>query len=182
MNTKFKALAALAVGVALVGVSQAQTPPAKPADPAPAAARPQRVVVVNIAKVLREYTKANYEGQNITKRRQFWVTKITPLQEKLKAANAEFSKAATVDLKKKAQEDALAIQRQIEDLDRQAQEELTKMSNDTISNVYKEIRHVIAEMAKANQLDLVLCYPGASKPEDESSPVVARLPCSRRRP
>jgi hypothetical protein len=49
------------------------------------------------------------------------------------------------------------------------------LSNDTIVRVYQEIKSVIFDIAKTNNLDMVLCYPAATKPEDENSPQVAQL-------
>ncbi len=69
----------------------------------------------------------------------------------------------------------MAVQRKIDDVDRQAQRELTALSNETIVRVYQEIKGVIYDIAKTNNLDMVLCYPAASKPEDENSPQVAQL-------
>jgi hypothetical protein len=77
--------------------------------------------------------------------------------------------------KKAYQEQALAINREIEDIDRKAQAELTQLSNDTIVRVYQEIKGVIADIAKTNNLDMVLAYPAATKPEEENSPQVAQL-------
>jgi Skp family chaperone for outer membrane proteins len=54
-------------------------------------------------------------------------------------------------------------------------EELTKLSNDTIVRVYQQIKGVIEDIAKFNNLDMVLAYPAATKVEDENSAMVATL-------
>jgi Skp family chaperone for outer membrane proteins len=170
--------------VATLGTALALAPPAsaQPAGsggaggaPAPAAPRPQRIVIVNIAKVLRDYNKANFLGAEITKKRQFYVSKVNALKEQITEINQQFQKATNPDIKKQLQEKALSVQRQIEDLDRQAQMELTKLSNDTIVQVYQEIKGVITDIAKTNNLDMVLCYPAASKAEDDNTAPVAQL-------
>lgn len=168
MKRIFTSLVVLATGMTLSMPAFAQTP-------APAAPRPQRIVIVNIAKVLRDYEKANFQGAEITRRRQDYVSQVNILREQLAVVQKEFNLAQVPEEKKKLQEKALAIQRKVEDIDREAQVELTKVSNDTIVRVYQEIKGVIADIATTNSLDMVLCYPAASKPEDEASPQVAQL-------
>src|SRR4029079_10056342 len=84
-------------------------------------------------------------------------------------------RATDQNLKKQLQEKALGLQRKVEDLDREAQRDLTQVCNDTIVQVYQEIKSVIYDIAKTNNLDMVLCYPAASRTEDENSPQVAQL-------
>ena len=173
---RFAALAALGTILTFGSGLDAQAPTGGTTPPpAGAAPRAQRIVIVNIAKVLRDYQKANDQGADITRKRQKYVTEVQVLREKLAAVNAEFQKAPNPDVKKTLQEQALGIQRQIEDIDRRAQAELTQLSNDTIVRVYKEIKGVIFDIAKTNNLDMVLCYPAASKEEDDNSPQVAQL-------
>ena len=118
--TRLAALATVGAAVGFVPAANAQ-PTGAPA--APAAPRPQRICIVNIAKVLRDYNKANFQGQQITEKRQAYVVQVNALREKL----VEINKAHTVSMipeeKKKLQEQALAIQRQVEDIDRKAQAE-----------------------------------------------------------
>ena len=168
MKRIFTILTVLAIGVIL-------SAPAGVQSQEKAAPRPQRIVIVNIAKVLRDYDKANFQGAEITKRRQEYVTQVNALREQLAVVQKDFTNAQVPEEKKKHQEKALAIQRKVEDIDREAQLELTKVSNDTIVRVYQEIKGVIADIATTNNLDMVLCYPAASKAEDENSPQVAQL-------
>jgi len=130
---------------------------------------------VNMPKVLREYDKANNEGKEITEKRQAYVNVVTTKREKLAELNKLFQQAQVKEQKDQYQAQALAVQREIEDVDRNAQSELTKLSNDTIVRVYQEIKGVIADIAKTNNLDMVLAYPAATKPEEENSPAVAQL-------
>jgi Skp family chaperone for outer membrane proteins len=168
--TRLAALATVGLTVALTPAATAQANP-----PAGSAPRPQRIVIVNIAKVLRDYDKANFKGHEITKKRQAYVAQVTGLRDQMTAINNEFQRTQNPDLKKQLEEKALGLNRQIQDIDRVAQRELQQLSNDTIVQVYQEIKGVIYDIAKTNTLDMVLCYPAASKPEDENSPQVAQL-------
>jgi Skp family chaperone for outer membrane proteins len=165
----FTRLAALAT-VGLASLSPAAYGQGNTTQP-----RPQRIVIVNIAKVLRDYNKANFKGAEITKKREAYVKRVQALQDQIALINADFAKATNPDVKKQLQEKALGFQRQVEDIDREAKRELTQLSNDTIVQVYQEIKGVILDIAKANSLDMVLCYPAATRPEDENSPQVAQL-------
>ena len=52
---------------------------------------------------------------------------------------------------------------------------MTQLSNTHDRRGLLEIKSVIKDIAEANNLDMVLCCPAASKPEDETSPQVAQL-------
>jgi Skp family chaperone for outer membrane proteins len=170
--TRFAAVATVGMALAFApaALAQGNTTTGGTAQP-----RSQRIVIVNIAKVLRDYNKANFVGAEITRKRVAYVNQVNGKREKLNELNAQFTKNPDPVQKKQLQEQALGIQREIEDIDRKAQAELTQLSNDTIVKVYQEIKGVIYDIAKTNNLDMVLCYPAASKPEDENSPQVAQL-------
>jgi len=168
--TRLAALATVGLAFALTPAANAQGTTGGASSP-----RPQRIMIVNIAKVLRDYNKANFKGAEITKKREVYVKQVQALQDQVTAINADYVKATNPEVKKQLEEKARGLQRQIEDIDRQAKRELTQLSNDTIVQVYQEIKSVIFDIAKTNNLDMVLCYPAATKPEDENSPQVAQL-------
>jgi Skp family chaperone for outer membrane proteins len=172
--TRLAAVATVGLALAFTPAASAQgTPPSGGSErPTP---RAQRIVIVNIAKVLRDYNKANFVGAEITRKRVAYVNQVNGKREKLAELNKMYNSSADPVQKKALQEQALAVQREIEDIDRKAQQELTTLSNDTIVKVYQEIKGVIYDIAKTNNLDMVLCYPAATKAEDENSPQVAQL-------
>lgn len=172
--TRLAALATVGTALALAPAAVAQAPMGGTPAPAPSPP-PQRIVIVNIAKVLRDYDKANFKGYEITQKRQAYVSRVNGKREAMNVLNKEYALATDPAKKKELQEKALGVQREIEDIDRQAQAELTQLSNDTIVQVYGEIKSVITDIAKVNNLSMVLCYPAASKPADENSPQVAQL-------
>ena len=173
--TRLAAIATFGVVLAFTTSASAQTPMGGGAAPAPAQSRAQRIVIVNIAKVLRDYKKANFQGHEITVKREAYVKRVQALRDQMAAVQKEYGSALDQNIKKQLQEKALGLQRQIEDIDREAQRELTSLSNDTIVRVYQEIKGVIYDIAKTNNLDMVLCYPAASNEKDENSPQVAQL-------
>jgi Skp family chaperone for outer membrane proteins len=171
--TRLAALVTVGAAIAIAPNAVAQSPMGG-GSPAPTP-RPQRIVIVNIAKVLRDYNKANFKGAEITKKREVYVNQIKTLNDQITAINKEFSGTPDPAKKKQLEERALGIQRQIQDIDRKAKQELTQLSNDTIVMVYQEIKQVIYDIAKTNSLDMVLCYPAAANEKDENSPQVAQL-------
>lgn len=175
MKRTSTALSGIAVlSIAMIAMAQS-TPPAGGDKAAPAAPKPQRIVIVNIAQVLKEYNKTNAQGAEITKLREGYVSKVTAFRTQLKDINDQYQKAAAPDAKTKLENQAKAIQRQIEDVDIEAQKVLGNRSNEVIVSVYKEIKGVIEAIAKANDLDMVLCYPAATDTKMEDSPAVAQL-------
>lgn len=172
--TRLAAIATVGAAASFVPAAVAQAPAGggtAPATPAPT----QRICIVNIAKVLRDYDKANFRGHVITEKRQAYVGQVNALREQLAKINKDFQTSQIPEEKKKFQEQALAVQRKVEDIDRSAQAELTTMSNETIVAVYQEIKGVIKDIAEANGLGMVMCFPAASKTEDDNSPPVAQL-------
>lgn len=171
--TRLAAITTVGAAIAFSPVAEAQGP--APAANPPAQPRAQRIVIVNIAKVLKDYKKANFRGAEITLKREAYVKSVQLKKDQIGAINADFMKAADPVAKKALQEKALGVQREIEDIDREAQRILTQLSNDTIVQVYQEIKGVIFDIAKTNNLDMVMCYPAASNEKDENSPQVAQL-------
>jgi Skp family chaperone for outer membrane proteins len=172
-------LALLATGGAISYVL-AQNPPMGTNPPAtttssqPARTGP-RICLVNIAKVLKDFNKANQEGMAISKRRQFYVDSVKPMRERLAELSRQIQAAPSETVKAQLKEQALQINRQIEDLDHKAQEELTQMSDRVIVEVYKQIKAAISDIAMANNIDLVMCYPDASDEKDDGKAAIAQL-------
>ncbi len=140
-------------------------------------APPQRskIAVFNIAKVLRNYHKANFAGQEIQKKRQEYIVVVNSKRTELADKQKALSTATDPAVRDKIQKEALEIQRKIEDIDREAQKTLSQMSNDTIVRVYADIKGVVEAVAVANGFELVFAYPDASLPTEENTPAVAQL-------
>jgi Skp family chaperone for outer membrane proteins len=170
-------VAALAGSVwyAAMADAQAPAPPVQPAtQPAAQPMRP-RIALVNIAKVLREFQKATADGKIISSKRQYYVDLIKPRREALAAKSRLINQTPDPIQKEKMQKEALALNREIEDIDQEAQRVLGEMTDRMILEVYSNIKSVINDVAVTNNLDLVMCYPDASSVEDEKKPQVAQL-------
>jgi Skp family chaperone for outer membrane proteins len=134
-----------------------------------------KIALVNIAKVLKEYDKANAQGKQIADQRQGYLNQVNNYRTQLNEMNKKLAIATDAAMKDKITKDMTLITRQIEDVDAQAQKNLGEQSNATVVSVYKEIRETITAIAESNGLELVIAYPDASDAKDLDSPVVAQL-------
>ncbi len=76
--------------VATIGVALGLTPAVMAQGTNSPAPRPQRIVIVNIAKVLRDYNKANFLGAEITKKRETYVGLVTKYRAELAEIQKQF--------------------------------------------------------------------------------------------
>lgn len=134
-----------------------------------------RVGYVNIAKALRDYDRGNREGYKITELRKGYIAKADAERKALAQLNDKAQAENDPKAKTALQQQATAIQRRIEDIDKEAQAALTEKSNRAIAEVYAQFRTVTAELARDHGLDVVEGFPAASKAEDEKSPQVGQL-------
>ena len=153
----------------------AQTPTGTPPAASPAQPMRPRIALVNIAKVLREFQKASADGKLITAKRQEYMDRVKPLREKLAQLSRQSANTLIASERENLQKQAVAINRQVEDVDQEAQRILGDLTDKTIVEVYQNIKAVINDIAVTNNLDLVMCYPDASTAEDEKKPAVAQL-------
>ena len=153
----------------------AQAPTGTPPAASPAQPMRPRIALVNIAKVLREFQKASADGKLITAKRQEYMDRVKPLRDKLAVLSRQSANTLIVSERENLQKQAVAINRQVEDVDQEAQRVLGDLTDKTIVEVYQNIKAVINDIAVTNNLDLVMCYPDASNPEDEKKPAVAQL-------
>lgn len=144
----------------------------------PAAAGSQsrgRIAVVNIAKVLRNFEQAKEEGKKITKLREDYIKQVNAKREEIGTLQKSLATAADAGQRDSIEKKITALQREIQDIDRQAQKTITKMTDEGVVKVYKQVKTVIDRIAVANNIELVLCYPDATVPEEMDNPVVARM-------
>jgi Skp family chaperone for outer membrane proteins len=137
--------------------------------------RAPRIGYVNAPKVLRDFRRANQEGQKVTQRREEYVNRAKEERATLQHLTDQYNATDDGQLRKALQEKALATQRRIEAIDKEAKEKVTEMSDKAIVEMYEQIRVVIAEMAKDRDLDVVEVFPSATRPAEDRKPEVANL-------
>ena len=134
-----------------------------------------RMAFVNLAKVLREYQKANTDGKKINEKRQEYITKVKPLRDSLAAKSQLIQQTSDTREKALLQMEANALHREIADLEAEGQRVLGELSERVIVDVYAQIRATISSFAKVRGLDVFECYPDASNPDDDKKATVAQL-------
>ncbi len=169
------ATATLAGIVLTVGMTQAQTNPANPPAGATSSSSRGRIAVVNLAKVLKEFEKANVEAKRMQELRQAYLSRVTEKKNQIAEQQRALAQAAKPPLRDQYEKQITDLQREIQDISRQGDKELSRISDDTIVAVYKDIYTVIDRIAVANNIELVLCYQDYIDPKDAFSPVVARM-------
>jgi Skp family chaperone for outer membrane proteins len=172
----FGLLAALSVG-ALVwrGTSVDAQAPAPSPGTAPAQSMRPRIALVNIAQVLKRFDKVTVEGKAVNQRRQYYADQVKVLRDKMAEMKMQAERSAVPAERDRAVAVAKDCQRKLEDLEPIAQKELTEMMDKSLLDVYQNIKSVIEAVAVANNIELVMCYPDASTPEEEKKPEIARL-------
>ncbi len=172
----FGLVAALGVG-ALVWceTSVDAQAPGQPASQAQAQPMRPRIALVNIAKVLRQFEKVTVEGKAVNARRQYYADQVKVLRDKMADCQKRASSTPIPAERDRAIAEGKDCQRKLEDLEPIAQKELTELMDKSLLEVYQNIKSVIEAVAVANNIELVMCYPDASTPEEEKKPEIARL-------
>jgi Skp family chaperone for outer membrane proteins len=135
---------------------------------------PVKIAYLNIAKVLREFQKANSDGRKITARREEHIGRIKELREE-QARLGQLLQTAKDNDKESIQLKMTEINRKVEDIDRKAQKELGEMSNQAVLGVYQNVRGIVADIAKERGLDVVEAFPDVSTDAEAANPAVAQL-------
>jgi Skp family chaperone for outer membrane proteins len=142
---------------ALVAVSIALTVGTRPLAAQEPPPPPTRIAVVNIGDVFRNYARL-VDGQ------KEMVAALAPYKkagEQLRDESNRLQKistdpAASVDEKNDATKKLVAIRRQQEDMNLEAQKTVGKKNEQMLIAVYADLEAAVARHAEANQIDLVL--------------------------
>jgi Skp family chaperone for outer membrane proteins len=175
----FRTLAfVLLVGVGIGMISQfawRDQLTAKDAEP-PKQARPVKVGLVNVAKVLKEFNYTDQQGLAIAKRRQYYVDLVNPKRERIMELNKEnANQNLSAEARERIHKQRTQLNRDIEDLDRKAQKDLAEMSDKVIVGVFVQIRDMCAEVAKVHKSQIVLAYPDGAGEKDDFKPAISQL-------
>src|SRR5262249_36569514 len=124
----------------------------------------------NINRVIKGYQKANVLGQYLMTLSKYYADQRTAKQTRISELQAAAQKEPD-----QAKRDAMAVEakklaREIQDLEDEAQKKVTAEQGTIAVSVYKEIEMVVAGIARSNGLELVLCYPDATTPEEANLP------------
>ncbi|HEV3144040.1 MAG TPA: OmpH family outer membrane protein [Gemmataceae bacterium] len=158
------ALASLTLNVILAG-SRTSNVPKLPADHV---AQP-RIGMVNLAKLLKEYKEGNVKGAAVMTRRKEVLDKISAKRFRIATLQGELIKTDDQKARSSIEEKIRDMTQVVTDLEKDATVELKEMSDHAVVDTYQDIKKAIAEIAEANNLDLVWSYVDVLDPKDEQN-------------
>lgn len=171
--------AAVIVGAAFVTGATAPNGPlpleAKADAPRPVVVIGQKTGYFNMAKVMREYSRARTAVVRLEGRRLRLAANLVGLRAM--HADLQATYAATTDPSRKFDlgSDLRALARRIEDLDRTIGRLLNERASIVISELHDELRAVATAVAHEHGLTALLAYPDAVTPQEAESPLVKEL-------
>jgi Skp family chaperone for outer membrane proteins len=166
----FLALAAIPLAIA---IATAQTPPAT--TPPAAAPASRGTAVFNVPKVMREYQKWQFFAQEVNKDRQEKAALLAKKQNELVDLQNKIKVEPVKAKQDEMAQQMIVLQRQLEDMEKQARKEIDEKSMTHLRTLFGELRTVVDAVAKTNGFDLVLAYPDASTPEEMASPMYLEM-------
>lgn len=150
----------------------AQAPATPPASPAPAS---RGTAVFNVPKVMREYQKWQYFAQEVNKDRTEKAAILAKKQNELVDLQNKTKTETVTQKRDEMAQQMVVLQRQLEDMEKQARKEIDEKSMNHLRTLFGELRTVVDAVAKTNGFDLVLAYPDASTPEEMASPMYLEM-------
>lgn len=130
-------------------------------------AGPTRIAVINLGEVFLNYEKA----KNSKKELETFLAPYKVASEKLRDEANKLQQVATdpkldMEAKNAATQKVLVIRRKLEDLDLEVRKLLGKKQEQSLLDLYADVRAAIEKYADAHNLDLVLVYGEPVKKED----------------
>jgi Skp family chaperone for outer membrane proteins len=168
----------LAVGVAAYVVSHLRADPnyIQPVNAAGPAA-PNKVAVVNLMGVLKQYRK----WTDIEETLKAYLKRINEDYEKQKNRMAElkknFESTADTAARDQIQTQVKQLEREVQDYGEKAKKEVTKYREENAVQVYKEIQDAVQRYARANDIGLVLHYEDGMTPSEVYHPMNVMQKC-----
>ncbi len=159
----------------LAGVSQAQAPGgAPPAAPAVPQARPT-VAVFNMAAVMRDYGKAQYQVYMLNKKRNEMSADLVKWRSEYIKLQQDVQQQQVPDLRDRMAKQMLELARKIEDKDREVNRVLNEDATTIISQLYDDIKTVVDKTAEMNGYHIVFAYPDAVGADEAKNPMIKEL-------
>jgi Skp family chaperone for outer membrane proteins len=147
--------------------------PAPPAATAPTA-RPT-IAVFNMAAVMRDYNKAQYQVYTLNKKRTEMSADLVKWRGDYIKLQQEIQLQQVPALKEQKSKELFDLAHKIETKDR----EVTKILNDDataiISQLYDDIKLVVDKTAEMNGYHIVFAYPDAVNADEMKNPMIKEL-------
>jgi Skp family chaperone for outer membrane proteins len=167
----FGGMLLLAADTRAQGPGGAAPPPGAP----PAVTARPTIAVFNMAAVMRDYGKAQYQVHTLNKERTDLSADLVKWRGEYIKLQQEIQIQQVAAIKEKMSKDLFDLAHKIETKDR----EVTKILNDRataiISQLYDDIKLVVDKTAEMNGYHIVFAYPDAVSPEEMKNPMIKEL-------
>jgi Skp family chaperone for outer membrane proteins len=141
---------------------------------APAAAEPHtRVAMMNMTYVLKYYKKFDAFSKDIKAGAAEFEGRIKGKQSLIDGEIQKLQKEPnlTAQQKEEGGKRIVAMKRELEDLNNDAKQYITKKSDDQMVQLYREVQDAAQRYAVAHNFDMVLSYNDAPAKEDLNNPI-----------
>jgi Skp family chaperone for outer membrane proteins len=173
----------LAAGAAVVAGAAFVAGSSVPPKPLVGAAKPDEARVVvgqktgyfNMARVMREYKRANSQVARVAERQKRSLATVKGLRDMHADLQRMAERASDPNEKYRIGREIVTVARLIEDFDREQGKAQHERAGEIITEVFKELRATTAEMARDNGLQVVLAFPAPVTPEEAENPMLMEL-------
>jgi Skp family chaperone for outer membrane proteins len=169
-------------GAAFVTGATTPTSATKPPLPLDAKADAAKVVVVgqktgyfNIAKIIRESTRAKTATDRVKTLHTRMASNIVGMRAMYIDLQTALPKVTDANKRFDMERDMRNLARKIEDLDRVIMKEVNDRADAEIVAIHDDLRAVVKEVAQDNTLAAVIAYPDATNENEEQSTAVKQL-------
>ena len=172
------ACAAVVAGAAFV--TGTSIPPKPFAEPPKIEARAlgtlgQKTGYFNIARVMREYKRANAHVAAVAERQKLALAQVKGMRDMYVELQAAAQQTTDANERHRIGREMVAISRIVEDYERAQSKAHHERSAEIIAELFREIEATVADMARARGLAVVLAYPAPVTPQEAENPVVMEL-------
>lgn len=133
------------------------------------------VAVFNMAAVMRDYGKAQYQVYLLNKKRNELSADLVKWRSEYIKLQQDVQQQQVPELRDKMTKQMVELARKIEDRDREVNKILNDDATAIISQLYDEIKTVVDKTAEMNGYHIVFAYPDAVSPEEAKNPMIKEL-------
>ena len=149
--------------------------PAPGGNPPPAASGRPTIAVFNMAAVMRDYGKAQYQVYLLNKERGDLSADLVKWRGEYVKLQQESQVQQVPAIKEKMSKELFELAHKIEAKDRDVTKALNDKATGIISQLYDEIKLVVDKTAEMNGYHIVFAYPDAVDPKEMNNPMIKEL-------
>jgi len=161
--------AAVVVGAAFVTGASIPPKPRVGVDK-PLAARAtvlgQKTGYFNMPKVMKEYKRAQFSVAKVNDTTRRALAHLNGMREMYLELKKQHEQTKDAEVKLRLSEEMMALQRMVEEIDREETKRRNQQAAVLIPEFYDEVHAVVVEMAHAHGLHAVITFPDAPSPAE----------------